>query len=270
VALTIDVDGEAAIINMGAGGSPKMLSMGRYGPLRGVPRLLDVLDRQGVCATFFFPGYTLEHWPDVAREVVARGHEVALHGYLHESFGSLTADEQRRIHERSIQIAEEVLGYRPVGVRPPGDYNDDTLSIVREMGYIYDSNMRGDDRPYRVSIDGEPSELIEIPLHWELDDTPYFFFGHGTGYAGVRIESPEAAYEAYTTEFDGYLREGLCYVHTCHPEMMGKPGRAIVYERLIEYMRRAGDVWFAKCEDIARWWAAATREEGAAAGGDAK
>jgi peptidoglycan/xylan/chitin deacetylase (PgdA/CDA1 family) len=114
--------------------------------------------------------------------------------------------------------------------------------------------MRGDDRPYRVKIDGELTRLIEICPHWELDDGPYFSFGFGSGYAPVRIQSPETAYEAWSREFDGYYREGLCYVLMTHPELTGTPGRALMLERLIGYIKNHDGVWFATCEQIAQWW----------------
>ena len=206
--------------------------------------------------TFFIPGWTIDNWPDCAREIADRGHEIAAHGYLHEEFSTLTPDEQRACHKRSLETAERVIGRRLVGVRPPGEYTPETLKIVHEMGFLYDSNMRGDDRPYRVRIDGVRTNLVEISPHWELDDGPYFSFGFGSGYAPVRIQSPETAYEAWSLEFDGYYREGLCYVLMTHPELTGKPGRALMLDRLIEYIKGHDGVWFATCAEIAEWWLA--------------
>jgi peptidoglycan/xylan/chitin deacetylase (PgdA/CDA1 family) len=255
VALTFDVDAESLFLADKENATrPKTLSMGTYGPLRGVPRLLDILDRQEVRATFFMPGWTIDHWPERTREIAARGHEIAVHGDLHENFSNLSPDQQRAVHKRSLEAAERVTGRRPVGVRPPGEYTPETLRIVHEMGFLYDSNMRGDDRPYRVHLDNQPTDLIEIAAHWELDDAPYFFFGHGKGNVGVRIQSPRAAYEAWTEEFDGYYRYGLCYVLMTHPQLIGKPGRALMLEQVIEHIKRHDKVWFATCEEIARWW----------------
>jgi peptidoglycan/xylan/chitin deacetylase (PgdA/CDA1 family) len=105
-----------------------------------------------------------------------------------------------------------------------------------------------------VRIDDALTNLVEIPSHWELDDGPYFSFGFGSGYAPVRIQSPETAYEAWSCEFDGYYRDGLCYVLMTHPELIGKPGRALILDRLIKYIKAHDGVWFATCEEIARWW----------------
>lgn len=255
VALTFDVDAESPFLFQPGGDTrPKALSIGTYGPLRGLPRILDILGRAQVSATFFVPGWTIDNWPEAVKEIARAGHEIGVHGYLHEEFSSLTAEQQRACHSRSLAAAERVTGRRPVGVRPPGEYTPETLRIVWETGFLYDSNMRGDDRPYRVKIDGELTRLIEICPHWELDDGPYFSFGFGSGYAPVRIQSPETAYEAWSREFDGYYREGLCYVLMTHPELTGTPGRALMLERLIGYIKNHDGVWFATCEQIAQWW----------------
>lgn len=255
VALTFDVDAESPFLFQPGGETrPKTLSMGTYGPKRGVPRILAILNRHRIRATFFVPGWTIDNWPETARDIARAGHEIGVHGYLHEEFSTLTPEQQRACHERSLAAAERVIGHRPVGVRPPGEYTPETLRIISEMGFLYDSNMRGDDRPYRVRIDGKITDLIEISPHWELDDGPYFSFGFGSGYAPVRIQSPETAYEAWSREFDGYYREGLCYLLMTHPELTGKPGRALVLERLIEYIEQHEGIWFATCEEIARWW----------------
>jgi len=219
-----------------------------------VPRILELLERQSVRATFFVPGWTTDNWPDSVAAISQAGHEIGVHGYLHEEFSSLTPAQQRDCHERALSAAERVTGRRPVGVRPPGEYTPETLRIVHEMGFLYDSNLRGDDRPYRVRIDGKTTRLVEICPHWELDDGPYFSFGFGSGYAPVRILSPQIAYDAWRTEFDGYYREGLCFMLMMHPELTGTPGRAMMLERVIEHMKGHDDVWFATCEEIARWW----------------
>lgn len=148
VAITFDVDAEALyLFHKENATRPKTLSMGTYGPLRGVPRILDLLDRQGIRATFFIPGWTMDHWPERTRAIARRGHELAAHGYLHEQFDTLSPDEQRAVRRRSQETAERIIGRRMVGVRPPGEYTPETLGIVREMGFLYDANLRGDDRP---------------------------------------------------------------------------------------------------------------------------
>lgn len=255
--LTFDVDADSNLSHVEENRNrPKLLSMGRYGPLRGVPRILDMLDRQDVKATFFIPGVIIDEWPDRIREIASRGHEIAVHGYYHVSTETLSPEEQRDAHERSLEAALRVTGRRPVGVRPPGEYSPDTLRIVHDMGFLYDSNMRGDDRPYRVELDGKKTDLIEIAPMWELDDFPYFYFGYSLGSGPVRIQSPQTAYDAWTTEFDGYYRDGLCYQLMLHPQLIGKPGRTLMLEKVIEYIKGHDNVWFATCEEIARWWLA--------------
>ena len=256
VAFTVDVDAESLWLmgNPEAAKKPKLLSLGTYGPLRGVVRILDLFDRYAIKSTFFIPGYTIERYPEVTKEVFARGHEIAHHGYLHEPFGTMNDAEEKEVIARGIKLIEGITGSPPVGIRPHGDHAPHTMRNIRDFGFLYDSSWRGDDRPFRVVIDGKPSDLIEIPAHWELDDAPFFLFQYPLPAGQMHILGPESAYQTWVSEFDGYYHFGLCYVLMLHPQLIGKPGRVLMLERLIQHMRQFPDVWFARMQDIAQYW----------------
>lgn len=266
VMLTFDVDGPTNWINRDrrVWDFPKTFSLGSYGPWRGLPRVLDLLEERQVPATFFVPGWVVESWPERMQDIIKSGHEMGHHGYLHELYFNLESEEQCTIIERCQTIFEDVVGTRAVGFRTPsGDFRRDTPALLREFGFSYSSSMRGDDRPYRWQIDGEESELIEIPAHWELDDFPQFGYNIFPAMpAGQdRIAAVKTTFDNWTREFDGYYRYGLCYVLMMHPQTIGKPGRVAALRRLIEHIQSHDDVWFASGAAVADWW----RQNGLAA-----
>jgi peptidoglycan/xylan/chitin deacetylase (PgdA/CDA1 family) len=267
VMLSFDVDGPTAWATDPSEfwSAPRRFGMGAYGPFRGVPRILGLLEETAVPATFFVPGWVAETWPDRMREIVAAGHEVGHHGYLHELYFEQPIERQRELIERSQAAFERTAGHAAVGFRTPsGDFHMDSPRLLREMGFSYTSSMRGDDRPYRWAIDGEETDLIEIPAQWELDDFPQFGY-HDTPPSPRgqdRIASSELTYDNWRREFDGYHRYGLCYVLMMHPQVMGKPLRVDMLRRLIEHIRTHDDVWFATGAQIAEWWRSRTTSGG--------
>lgn len=273
VMLSFDVDGPTNWINREPRVRewPRTFSLGAYGPWRGVPRILDVLDAHAIPATFFVPGWVAEVWPERFREIVSAGHEVAHHGYLHELYFDKPLDEQRAIIERCQEIFHRLAGTRAVGFRTPsGDFRRETPALLSSLGFSYSSSMRGDDRPYRWTIDGRVSDLIEIPAHWELDDFPQFGFNAFPPFpiGQDRIAGHDATFDIWRHEFDGYYRFGLCFVLMMHPQVMGTPGRVALLERLIRHIKGHAGVWFACGADIAAWWRTAT-PDGAAEAADA-
>lgn len=259
VMLSFDVDGPTNWINRDPGvwNWPKTFSLGAYGPWRGLPRILDLLEERGVKATFFVPGWVAEQWPDRFAAIVEAGHEVGHHGYLHELYFDKSLDEQRRLIERSQAVFQRLVGRPAVGFRTPsGDFRRESPPLLRDMGFSYSSSMRGDDRPYRWEIDGQPSDLVEIPAHWELDDFPQFGFNFFPPMpkGQDRIASHDATFDIWRREFDGYYRFGLCYVIMFHPQVIGKPGRMKLLARLIDHIQSRPGVWFATGAEIADWW----------------
>ncbi|MFI7135163.1 polysaccharide deacetylase [Nonomuraea sp. NPDC050153] len=237
--------------------SPKRFAIGAYGPARGTRRILDLLDDHRIPATFFVPGWVAEWWPDTIREIAERDHELGHHGYMHELYYSKSVEEQRELILRSQDAFDKVAGRTATGFRTPsGDFRADSPRLLRELGFSYSSSMRGDDRPYRWIIDGEPTDLIEIPAQWELDDYPQFSYNDAPPVPSGqdRLAGTEATLDNWRREFDGYHRYGLCYVLMAHPQVMGRPSRVRLLERLIEHIKGHDDVWFATGAQIAEWW----------------
>jgi peptidoglycan/xylan/chitin deacetylase (PgdA/CDA1 family) len=259
VSITVDVDAELIWLDMDPGNvdRPKTLSMGQYGPKRGIPRILDVLDRFSVRATFFVPGRTAELYAQEIGEVAARGHEIGCHGHEHENFGLLSEAQQREVFEKSLAAIEKVCGVRPKGYRTPaGDKTAATDKLLQELGFTYSSSMRGDDRPYFIEIDGEATDLVEMPAHWELDDFPYFAFNYFPPFpAGQgRIAGYDDVLGIWQDEFDGYYKYGLNYMIMFHPQTIGTPGRIGLLEELLAYVTRKPDVWFCTGSELADFW----------------
>ena len=253
-AFTFDMDAESAVL----WGSPQnagrmsVLSHQAYGPLVGVPRLLALLERHGITATFFVPGFTAERYPDVVRSVVDAGHEVAHHGYLHEQPTALSLAEEVTALDRGLEVLERVAGVRPVGYRAPmWDLSWNTPGLLAERDFAYDSSLMDADAPYALAVEGGRS-LVEIPIQWALDDwEQYCYLPDVTG-SGL-IETPAKARELWQAEFDALREVGGCWVLTNHPFLSGRPSRAAELGRLMEHVTSAEDVWVAPLREIAAW-----------------
>ena len=228
VMFTFDVDGDTTWEN-GNRGLPngekyiKSLSVGQYGPKRCVDRILDMLDRYGVKATFFVPGLTAERYPDVIMRIAEAGHEIGHHGYAHERFAGKTTEEQIEIIEKTQAIFKKLIGHEVTGFRTPsGDWAKITPQLLYERGFRYSSSMRGDDRPYRTIINGEKTDFIEIPTKWEVDDYVAMAYNmYPAEPAGQdRISSYRLVEDNFMREFRGHYREGLCISYMSHPQVL--------------------------------------------------
>lgn len=258
VMLAFDVDGPtgSAMVDGSIWRMPRLFVQGCYGPSRAVPRILDLLERVGVKATFFVPAWVVEHWPALCREILSSGHEIGHHGYKHERYADLDVAAQEEVLERSQAIFEEQLGMRAVGFRTPtGDWQRETPRILAEHGFTYSSSFRDDDRPYRRVIDGRVSGLVEIPAPVELDDYAYFAYTEEPPFpkGHDRIAAYRVALSNWCREFDGMHDAGGLLTTTFHPKVSATPGRALVLERFVEHMVAAGDCWFATGSEVAGW-----------------
>jgi len=254
VVLSVDIDGAAGWLNRGPEFAryPSILSMGEYGPNVGVPRILDLLDAEGLHVTFFVPGFEAEHHPDLMREILARGHEIAHHGYRHEYVWTLGPDEEREVFRRGLKALEDVTGRTPRGWRAPGfEMSPHSLDILTEHGLLYSSSQMGNDIPYPAS-ERHP-DLVELPVSWMLDDFAYFMY-----LPMLRLQAPPAtpehAFAAWAAEFDGLYQFGRGFVLTLHPEITGRPSRLAVLQRLIQHIKTRPDVAFLRAVDLAEHW----------------
>jgi peptidoglycan/xylan/chitin deacetylase (PgdA/CDA1 family) len=250
VILTFDFDAEA--LWEGAYGitNPSVLSRGTYGARAGVPRILTILQRHDIPATFFVPGITAERHPDIVRRVHEAGHEIGHHGYLHVSPVTQTIDEERAALEKGLEILEGLTGERPVGYRSPSwDLSDHSLELLAMHGFLYDSSLMDRDEPYLIP--GSHGPLVEIPICWELDDAPYFLFAFRPIYR-VGLADPDRVLSIWRTEFDCAYAEGGTVCYTMHPQLIGRRHRLRMLEELIRHIRQFPGVRFCRASDAAR------------------
>ena len=249
VILTFDFDAEA--LWEGAYGitNPSVLSRGAYGANLGMPRILALLDRYAIAATFFVPRITAERYPDLVRRVHDAGHEIGHHGYLHLSPATQTIEDERTALEKGLEILERLTGERPIGYRSPSwDLSDHSLELLAERGFLYDSSLMGWDEPYLIS--GSHGPLVEIPICWELDDAPYFLFAFRPVYR-VGLADPDRVLKIWCTEFDCAYSEGGTVCYTMHPQLIGRRHRLQMLEGLIRHIRQFPGVRFSRAKDAA-------------------
>ena len=254
---SFDVDAESAILHAAPSSAdrPGVMSHQSYGPLVGVPRLLDVLDRHSVISTFFVPGYTAERYPGVVRDIVAAGHEIAHHGYLHETLQGVEPSAEAAYLDRGLEALERVAGIRPLGYRAPmWEPTWATAGLLAERGFLYDSSLMDADHPYELAVadvEGVAS-IVEIPIHWALDDWEQYCFVPGVSGEGL-IESPAKVEEMWSLELDAMRDVGGCFTLTNHPFLTGRPSRARALERVVEQAVGYGDVWVTSLAQIAEY-----------------
>ena len=254
VMLGFDIDGVSSAINRDPSSKnlPSLMSMREYGPSVATPRILDLLDRQEIRASFYIPGYVAETHEDLVRDIDSRGHEIAHHGYMHEPPATLTRDEEADVLDRGIEILSRLTGRAPAGYRSPSwELSEHSLELLADRDFVYDTSLMGDDIPYIVSVDDRT--IVEIPVHWELDDAPYFSYAPSLGASAV-MASPGHVYDVWSAGFEGAYHYGRAFVLTMHPHVIGRPGRLRMLERLIEYIRGFPGVEFARAVDVARGW----------------
>ena len=257
VMLGFDVDGPSAMIrrNPAVAEMPSTLSMGDFGPKVAVPRILELLAKHEVPASFYVPGWVAERHPSTVEAIAQAGHEVAHHGYLHEPPASLTREEEADVLDRGSAILEGLTGQRPVGYRSPSwELSSHSLELLAERGFLYDSSLMGDDAPYLVGGDAGERRLVEIPVHWTLDDAPFWYFNPAIQRTEV-MATPGHVFEIWSGAFEELYDRGRAFTLTMHPWITGRAGRLRMLDRLIEHIRGFTSVEFERADDVARGWA---------------
>jgi peptidoglycan/xylan/chitin deacetylase (PgdA/CDA1 family) len=266
VALTFDHDSLSDGIRRGD--SPVKLSHAEFGHRVGVPRILELLEREGIPSSWFVPGATMEIYPADAEAILARGHELATHGWFHEDFSELHRDAQREILDRSVEAVRHVTGEPPKGFRAPyWALGRETLELVEDAGFVYDSSLQADEyRIYRVrrgdrhsttegSTFGAEGRLLEVPGYWAMDDWPYFEPGDD-GRDG--LAAPSRVLEIWLGEVRYAYRHapgGLVTI-TMHPECIGRGHRMAMLEELVAAVRELAGVEFSRLDTYLEAWAA--------------
>jgi len=259
VALAFDLDGPTgdAMLDDSLLHNMRYFTEGAYGPWRALPRLLDLLDKHALPATFFIPAWIVEHWSAQCLDIVRCGHEVAYHGYRHEGFIDLSVERQIQVMTRSRALFEDKLKITPLGFRTPsGDWSYETAQILDEFGVIYSSSMRGDDRPYFHKRQDGGCGLVEIPARWDVDDyTALAYFEDPDFPIGQdRIANYNLVAQNWIDEFEGFYREGLCWTTIFHPKVSAKLGRLSILDKLFATIVNKPDCWVTSCGEIAQWW----------------
>jgi peptidoglycan/xylan/chitin deacetylase (PgdA/CDA1 family) len=274
--LTFDMDAEAAILTADISSVDRMTPMSHqsYGPLVGVPRILSLLARHDLRATFFVPGYSAHRYPQVVRAIAGAGHEIAHHSYFHENTIGMDAKTEGDMLDLGLRALWDVAGVRPEGYRAPmWELNYHTPGLLAERGFRYDSSLMDSDHPYLLAVEARPdapaldapaldapaldapapgvATLAEVPVSWGLDDWEQYAFLPGLTGSGL-IESPAKALEMWTLELAAMHKIGAAFVLTCHPFLSGRPSRAHALELLIERMKDLPGLWITTVAEVAR------------------
>lgn len=243
---TFDVDAESPWLAFDPANAnrPGLLSQARYGPRVGLPLILDVLARHGIRGSFFVPGVNVELYPDAVAAIVEGGHELALHGYTHTAPADLTREEEQEELDRAFELLTgaggTVTGYRS----PSWDVSPNTLDLLERKGLRYSSQFMDELRPYR-----HPGRrIVELPIQWLLDDWPHFAWAASDQRT---IRSTGEVETIWREELDGIRRLGGSFVLTMHPQVIGRPSRIALLDRIIDYALGLGDLWITTCAEIA-------------------
>lgn len=248
VLLSFDVDNETVAW---WDGEPTIsdLSRGEYGSRVALRRVVDLLEKYELPASFFIPALSLHLAPQMADEIKRLPrHEFAVHGWIHERNTRVPADKEREMVINSIKMLTDITGEKPVGYRAPSwNFSAATPGIIQEMGFLYESSMMSDDRPYELIINGEASGIVELPVEWILDDAP-LLNPRGNSYA-----NPRELKEVLIDEFDVAYEEGTMFLMTMHPHYTGHRSRIVALEELIRHMKSKDGVWFATHQEAAEY-----------------
>lgn len=249
VAITFDFQGGEPVRPLPSG---KMISEdyaeGEYGPKTGIWRILRILDELKVKTTFLICGGIAERYPEATKAIAAQGHEIAGHGYHHEIARDLSREEERAVIRRTTDILVKTSGNRPLGWRTCTQ-STNTVELLMEEGYIWNSNSFADDLPY-VWQNGK-SSLVELPRQ------P---FGDGRLYGRENRagDHPDNALKLWKRFFNELYRESAIAptftTFQLHPYVSSRAGRASALREMVEYMKAHDGVWFATGLEVAEWW----------------
>jgi peptidoglycan-N-acetylglucosamine deacetylase len=250
VLLSFDVDNETIAIRYG---EPTVgsLSQMQYGARVGLERIVRLLDAHRIPATFFIPSVSLAITPSMTGVIKKSGrHEFGVHGWIHELNITLPDSAERALLTKAITELTQMTGSRPTGYRAPSwNFSPNTMSILRDMGFRYESSLMADDRPYELLQNGQPTGIVEIPVEWILDDAPLF------DPRGQSYMNPRDVARVWMDEFDRAYDEGTIFVLTMHPHVSGHRSRIVALEQLIAHIeaRGAGKVWWATHGAVAEY-----------------
>tara|TARA_Y100000815_G_scaffold31256_1_gene26092 strand:+ start:602 stop:1435 length:834 start_codon:yes stop_codon:yes gene_type:complete len=253
VMLTFDFDAETLWTSRDARNwnRPGVLSQGRYGARMGVPKLLEMLSEEGLPATFFIPGWTVENHRDRVDMILREGHEIGHHSYSHKWVSDDPAAEAEEFEKGLAALA--AAGVVPKGFRSPaGEVSAGLLATQARHGLLYDSSLMDDVSPYRHVLEDGSKGPVELPWHWSLDDAPFALFS----VASPRPMFPNShVLEIWKAEFREIYRWGGLFDLVMHPQITGRPSRIAMLREMVGFIRTFPGVWFATGAEVAEAWA---------------
>lgn len=248
VLFSFDVDNETVAIRFG---EPTIgaLSQDEYGARVGLPRIVALFDKYKIPVTYFIPAMSARIHPEMVDLIRKSGrNEIAVHGWIHEMNSQLPYDTEKALLLRAVDFWTQTLGRKPTGYRAPSwNFSPNTLRILREIGFTYESSMMSDESPYELMQEGQPTGIVELPVEWIMDDAP-LYDPRGSNYA-----SPREVAQVWMDEYDKALEEGSMFVLTNHPHISGHRSRVVALEMLIQHINAKGGAWFATHDQAARY-----------------
>jgi peptidoglycan/xylan/chitin deacetylase (PgdA/CDA1 family) len=190
VCLSFDVDNESYLLARGET-SPTTLSAADFGAETGLPRILALLDRYQLPASFFIPAVSAILHPEQIPAILKSGrHEIGVHGWIHEFLPALgSASEEDRLLTQAIEYLTKASGKPPAGYRAPAwAFSEYTIGLLQKHGFLYDSSLQAMDEPYELMSNGQSTGIVELAIDWTLTEAPYLGRG-GT------MPSPELLYQ---------------------------------------------------------------------------
>jgi peptidoglycan/xylan/chitin deacetylase (PgdA/CDA1 family) len=264
ICITFDFDTMSGLIARGLT-TATPVSRGEFGAAA-VPRILALLRKYDVRATWFVPGFTLETYPAQCEAVLAAGHEIGHHGWTHLPPNDMTREQEEAGLVRANEQIKKLSGQNARGYRSPSwDLSPNSVELLLKHGFFYETSMMGDDyTPYRVRqgdvveiekpmVFGAPTRLIEMPISWTLDDFPHFEFLRMKTQLMPGLQNASGVLENWTNDYL-YLRNNLDWgilTYTFHPYVIGRGHRMMILEKLLKTIAEGG-AQFVTMEDAAR------------------
>ena len=248
VLLTFDDDTQSFPLRDGVT-EPTALSGYDYGAKTGTPRLLEILERHKVPATFFVTGVDSLIHPELVPLLLKSGrNEIGIHGWIHEYPPGLDSEaEEERLLDKAIDRIQSLTGKKPAGYRAPSwAFSTYTMGLIQKKGFLYDSSLQSSEVPYKIMAKGKDTGVVELPIDWTLTETPYL------GAKG-HMPSPDLLFEFYKQEFDGAYKEGTTFILTLHPFLSGHRSPMQHLDDLLTYMQSKPGVWFTTGEELAHY-----------------
>ncbi len=258
-----DFDAMSGFISRGLT-SPTPISRGEFGPVA-VPRILALLKKYSIRASWFVPGHTLETYPTECRMIFDAGHEIGHHGWTHMPPNDMTREQEEDGLVRANEQIKKLTGRYARGYRSPSwDLSPHSVELLLKHGFFYESSMMGNDHmPYRVrqgdiieldqpAVFGKESRLIEMPVSWSLDDYPHFEFLRTKTSVLQGLMNAEGVLGNWIADFR-YMKSltdwGILN-YTFHPFVIGRGHRMMVLDKLLKTLADEGATFMAM-EDAA-------------------